>query len=92
LKDEQTILVIQSINQNDSLTPETKLDLTAKIMKDCQQKKIGEIIMDAVTKKDAFYPDGPLKKPVKRGRGRPKKTENQIALTKSVKEDSQGDF
>lgn len=78
MKDEQTILVIQSINKDDSLTPELKLELTAKIMSDCQQKKIGKIITDAIQKKKkskVYYPDGPLKKPK---RGRPKGSKNKV--------------
>ena len=104
MKDEQTILVIQSINLNDNLSPGQKLELTSLTMKDCQQKKIGKIITDAIKKQPKsklYYPEGPLKKqetkdeivtPVKRGRGRPRKTENQKALVNSVKADSEGRY
>ena len=91
MKDEQTLLIMASINSDSSLDAETKLELIAKLMMDCKQKKIGKIITDAIKAKQ-YYPQGPLKKvesgngsmdgfegdvvPTKKSRGRPKGSKN----------------
>ena len=74
MNDDQTIILIESINLNPNLSASQKLDLVRKTMSDCREKQIGKIIVDAIQKR------GPYKKkeivdvtPVKRGRGRPRK-------------------
>lgn len=74
MNDDQTIILIESINLNPNLSPTQKLDLVRKTMSDCREKQIGKIIVDAISKKR-----GPYKKKTigdveeKRGRGRPRK-------------------
>ncbi len=63
MNDELTIILIESINLNPNLTPTQKLDLVRKTMSDCQEKKIGKIITDAIKKQEM----------PKRKRGRPRK-------------------
>ena len=67
MNDELTLILIESINLNPNLTPTQKLDLVRKTMSDCQEKKIGKIIVDAIkkNKQENVMP--------KRGRGRPRK-------------------
>lgn len=65
MNDDFTVLLIQSINLNPTLNATTKLDLIKKTMSDCQEKRIGKIIVDAINGEE------------KRKRGRPRKTENQ---------------
>ena len=63
MNDEQTIILIESINLNPNLSATQKLDLVRKTMSDCREKQIGKIIVEAIQGQD---------KP-KRKRGRPRK-------------------
>ena len=94
MNDEQTVILIESINMNPNLDASQKLELVAKTMMDCKQKKIGKIITDAIERKQ-YYPEGPLKAPKKRGRGRPRKTEisdNARKQIEIVKNNPRRDF
>lgn len=63
LNDDQTVILIESINLNPNLTATQKLDLVRKTMTDCREKQIGKIIVDAIQKESI----------PKRKRGRPRK-------------------
>lgn len=62
MNDDQTIILIESINLNPNLSATQKLDLVRKTMSDCREKQIGKIIVEAIQGV-----------PKKRGRGRPRK-------------------
>lgn len=64
MNDDQTIILIESINLNPNLSATQKLDLVRKTMSDCREKQIGKIIVDAI--------QGAEPK-IKRKRGRPRK-------------------
>ena len=80
MNDDLTVLLIQSINLNPNLDAALKLDLIKKTMSDCQEKRIGKIIVDAIEKVDKA--NKLINIPIKRGRGRPRKTENQERMLK----------
>ena len=86
MKDEQTIILVESINCNPNLDACTKLDLIKKTMSDCREKQVGAILIEAIGKQEKKIKKkqkAEYKKrekasleseiPVKRGRGRPKK-------------------
>jgi len=100
---EKTMIVIESINGNEKLTAEQKLELVYETISSNKQKAIGEIFVNAVKKKtrqlkkkDGFYPDGPLKKIRKKTvhseAYKKKHSKNQEALLTSVKADSEGRY
>ena len=76
MNDEQTIILIESINLNPNLSATQKLDLVRKTISDCREKQIGKIIVDAI--------QGTPK--VKRGRGRPRLSENAKKMIKTSRE------
>lgn len=80
MNDDLTVLLIESINKNPDLNPTLKLDLIKRTMSDCQEKRIGKIIVDAIEKVDKA--NKLINTPIKRGRGRPRKTENQERMLK----------
>ena len=97
MKDDLTVILIESINLNPKLAPSEKLELTAQTLRDCKQKKIGKIVMDAIESKKnkvSLNSDGFENQTVKRGRGRPKgvknhsrkRTENEKAMIKVAQE------
>ena len=90
MKDDLTVVLIESINLNPKLAPSEKLELVSQTLRDCKQKKIGKIVMDAIESKkprtswDGFEGDVV---PAKKKRGRPRKrTENEMAMIKVVQE------
>lgn len=95
MKDDLTVVLIESINLNPKLAPSEKLELVSQTLRDCKQKKIGKIVMDAIeNRKTPKKVDGFNNEVVKRGRGRPKKqstinrerTENEKAMIKVAQE------
>jgi len=66
MKDDFTVLLIDSINRNDTLNPAEKLELVSQTLRDCKQKKIGKIVLDAIESKNTI--------PKKRGRPRKAKS------------------
>lgn len=86
MKDEQTIILVESINCNPNLDACTKLDLIKKTMSDCREKQVGAILIEAIGKQErkikkkqkAEYEKREKESleseiPIKRGRGRPRK-------------------
>ena len=72
MKDELTVLLIESVNQNAKIDSALKIELVSGILRDCKEKKIGKIIVEAIEK---------------RGRGRPRKmTPNQENMIKIARE------
>ncbi len=102
MKDDLTVSLIDSINLNPNITPAEKLELVAQTLRDCKQKKIGKIVMDAIenkAKKDGFYPDGPLKRKTRKKTehsaeflAKKELTENQKNLLKVTKADNEGRY
>lgn len=86
MKDELTLILVESINLNPNIDPTMKIDLIENTLKNCKQKKIGKIIMDAVEGKAKPEMQGP-----KRKRGRPlgvpnrPRTENELRSIKNAK-------
>ena len=82
MKDDQAVLLVECINKNPDMNPTQKLELIGQTLRDCQQKKIGKIVMDAIQKKSDNTP--------KKKRGRPRKenirTENQTRMIKIAQE------
>lgn len=71
MNDEQTVILIESINLNPNLSATQKLDLVRKTMSDCREKQIGKILVEAVKKVEKTHKL--INTPIKRGRGRPRK-------------------
>ena len=91
MKDDLTVVLIESINLNPKLAPSEKLELVSQTLRDCKQKKIGKIVMDAIESRktspkkwDGFEGD---MVPAKKKRGRPRKrTDNEKAMIKVAQE------
>lgn len=81
MNDENTIIVIESINLNSKLDAGLKLDLIRETMLDTREKQVGKILMDViqkpVKKKYPLLDEGFPNPPKKRGRGRPRKDEKR---------------
>jgi uncharacterized membrane-anchored protein YjiN (DUF445 family) len=102
MQDEQTLILVESIQLNPNLDASKKLELVSQTLRDCQQKKIGKIITDAIerktTKKAGFYPDGPLKKVRKKSEHseeyklKKNLSNHAQSLVSSIKADNEGRY
>ena len=83
MNDDLTVILIESINANPNIDATKKIELVEYTIRNCKEKKIGKIIMDAVKSK----------------RGRPKgvknkrkeilpRTENQMKMIQIAKENT----
>ena len=51
MKDEETMILIECINLNVTLSGGEKLDLIRKVMNDCREKQIGKMLIRTIEKK-----------------------------------------